>query len=56
MALFPRSLWSRLGHQFVFHGRYSCTARPNCKHDHPICTKFGINCDKPLPPKNAKKK
>ena len=48
MALFPRDLWSRLGHQFVFHGRYSCTARPNCKHDHPICKKFGINCDQPL--------
>ncbi len=48
MALFPRPLWSRLGHQFVFHGRYACTARPNCKHDHPICKKFGVNCDKPL--------
>jgi len=51
MALFPRSLWSRLGHQFVFHGRYSCTARPNCKHDHPICVKFGVNCSEPLPKK-----
>jgi endonuclease-3 len=56
MALFPRELWSRLGHQLVFHGRYACTARPNCKHDHPICQKFGVNCDKDLPPKNAKKK
>lgn len=47
MALFPRDRWSRLGHQFVFHGRYACTARPNCKHDHPICVKFGVNCPKP---------
>ena len=56
MALFPRELWSRLGHQFVFHGRYACTARPNCKHDHPICVKFGVNCDKNLPPKSGGKK
>lgn len=55
MALFPRELWSRLGHQFVFHGRYACTARPNCTHDHPVCVKFGVNCDQPLPPKNAKR-
>ena len=51
MALFPRDRWSTLGHQMVFHGRYNCTARPNCKHDHPICVKFGVNCDKPLPKK-----
>ena len=55
MALFPRPLWSRLGHQFVFHGRYACTARPNCTHEHPVCQKFGVNCDKPLPPKSSKK-
>jgi len=55
MALFPRELWSRLGHQFVFHGRYACTARPNCKHDHPVCVKFGVNCDKALAPKASKK-
>ncbi|MFK7883038.1 MAG: endonuclease III [Phycisphaerales bacterium] len=47
MALMPRDRWSTLGHQFVFHGRYACTARPNCKHDHPICKSFGVNCDKP---------
>jgi len=47
MALFPRDRWSRLGHQFVFHGRYACTARPNCVHDHPVCVSFGVNCDKP---------
>ncbi len=46
MALFPRTRWSELGHAMVFHGRYSCTARPNCKHDHPICVRFGVNCDK----------
>lgn len=48
MALFPRDLWSRLGHQFVFHGRYNCTARPNCTHEHPICVRYGVNCNKPL--------
>ncbi|MGV6813873.1 MAG: endonuclease III [Phycisphaerales bacterium] len=54
MALFPRDHWSRLGHQMVFHGRYNCTARPNCKHDHPICKKFGVRCGEVLPPKNIK--
>lgn len=47
MALFPRDRWSKLGHQLVFHGRYGCTARPNCKHDHPICVEFGVNCPRP---------
>ena len=47
MSLFPRDRWSRLGHRLVFHGRYACTARPNCRHDHPICLKFGVNCPKP---------
>lgn len=46
IALFPRDRWSKLGHQLVFHGRYGCTARPNCTHDHPICVKFGVNCPK----------
>ena len=45
MALMPRPRWSEIGHTMVLHGRYSCTARPNCKHDHPICVKFGVNCD-----------
>lgn len=44
MSLLPRDRWSRLGHQLVFHGRYACTARPNCKHDHPVCVGFGVNC------------
>lgn len=56
MSIFPRPLWSRLGHQLVFHGRYACTARPNCKHDHPLCVKFGVNCDKKLPPKTSGRK
>lgn len=47
MSLFPRERWSRLGHQLVFHGRYACTARPNCKHDHPVCVQFGVRCPKP---------
>jgi len=45
MALFPRTRWSELGHAMVFHGRYNCTARPNCTHNHPVCKKFGIRCD-----------
>lgn len=51
MSIFPRELWSRLGHQFVFHGRYACTARPNCKHEHPVCVGFGVNCGEVLPKK-----
>lgn len=47
MALFPRPRWTEIGHAMVLHGRYNCTARPNCEHDHPICVKFGVNCDKP---------
>ncbi len=55
MAIFPREHWSRLGHQLVFHGRYNCTARSNCKHDHPMCVKFGVRCGEVLPVKNKKK-
>jgi len=47
MALFPRERWCELSHQIIWHGRRACTARPNCKHDHPICVKFGVNCPKP---------
>lgn len=46
MALFPRERWCQIGHQIIFHGRYACTARPNCPHDHPVCVKFGVNCPK----------
>ena len=46
MALMPRPRWSEIGHMMVLHGRYNCTARPNCTHEHPICVKFGVNCDK----------
>tara|TARA_R110002073_G_scaffold1715_3_gene12252 strand:- start:2979 stop:3764 length:786 start_codon:yes stop_codon:yes gene_type:complete len=56
MAMFPRDHWSRLGHQMVFHGRYNCTARPNCTHDHPICLAFGKRCQDVLPAKQSKKK
>ena len=55
MAMFPRDHWSRLGHQLVFHGRYNCTARPNCPHDHPMCAAFGVRCGEVLPAKNPKK-
>jgi len=56
MALFPRAHWSRLGHQMVFHGRYHCTARPNCTHEHALCAKFGVRCSEVLPPKKKGKK
>jgi len=44
MALFPRDRWCRLSHQFIFHGRRACPARPNPPHEHPICTRYGVNC------------
>ncbi|MGJ8635366.1 MAG: endonuclease III [Phycisphaerales bacterium] len=47
MALFPRPRWSEIGHMLVLHGRYNCSARPNCTHEHPICKRFGVNCDQP---------
>jgi len=47
MALFPRPRWTEIGHAMVLHGRYNCTARPNCTHAHPICERFGVHCDKP---------
>ncbi len=53
MACFARPLWSRLGHQLVFFGRYDCTARPNCTHEHPICQALGTNCDQVLPKKGS---
>lgn len=44
MALFPRERWSKLSHQFIFHGRRACPARGNSPHEHPICRGYGVNC------------
>lgn len=44
MGLFPRDQWCVLSHRIIWHGRRACTARPNCRHDHPICVAFGVNC------------
>jgi endonuclease III len=33
MAVFPEASWIDMGHRFVLHGRYTCTARaPHCAH------------------------
>lgn len=44
MALFPREHWTNLAHLFIHHGRNACKARISEPPDHPICTKYGINC------------
>lgn len=45
MALMPRDRWSKLSHQFVWHGRRACKARMKCCSDHGICKKFGTACE-----------
>jgi len=47
MALFPRDRWCDLSHLLIFHGRRVCKARrPHCA-DHPICTRYGVGCERP---------
>jgi endonuclease-3 len=46
MGLFPRDQWCVLSHRIIWHGRRACTARPNCAHDHPVCVRFGTNCER----------
>ena len=42
MAYFPKTLWGKLHHQFIFFGRYKCKAiKPNC-----INCPFNDLCDK----------
>jgi endonuclease-3 len=45
MALFPRKHWTNLAHLMIHHGRNACKARISEPPDHPICEKFGINCE-----------
>ncbi len=46
MALFPRDQWCDLSHQIIWHGRRACPARGGQCNDHPICTRYGTNCEK----------
>lgn len=45
MALFPREEWTNLSHLFIQHGRNACKARISEPPDHPICKKYGCNCE-----------
>jgi len=45
MALFPREEWTNLSHLMIHHGRNACKARISEPPDHPICVKFGKNCE-----------
>lgn len=45
MALFPREEWTNLSHLFIHHGRNACKARISEAPDHPICKKYGVNCE-----------
>lgn len=45
MALFPREEWTNLSHLMIHHGRNACKARISSPPDHPICEKYGCNCE-----------
>lgn len=45
MALFPREHWTNLSHLFIHHGRAACKARLSEPPDHPICVKYGKECE-----------
>lgn len=45
MALFPRETWTNLSHLFIHHGRNACKARFSEPPEHPICIKYGKNCE-----------
>ena len=45
MALFPREEWTNLSHLMIHHGRNACKARISEPPDHPICIKYGRNCE-----------
>lgn len=46
MALFPRDKWCELSHQIIFHGRRACPARGGSCGEHPLCSGYGIACEK----------
>ena len=45
MALFPREEWTNVSHLFIHHGRNACKARISEAPDHPVCEKYGVNCE-----------
>jgi len=45
MALFPREHWTDLAHLLIAHGRNACKARISEPPDHPVCVKYGIQCE-----------
>lgn len=45
MALFPREEWTNLAHLFIHHGRNACKARISEPPEHPVCVKYGKNCE-----------
>lgn len=45
MALFPRENWTDLSHLLIHHGRGPCKARISEAPDHPLCVKYGKNCE-----------
>jgi endonuclease-3 len=45
MALFPRENWTDLSHLLIHHGRNACKARLSSAPDHPMCKKYGRNCE-----------
>ena len=45
MALFPRSRWTELSHQMIWHGRRACKARMPACSSHTICRRFGECCN-----------
>lgn len=45
MALFPQESWTDLSHLMIHHGRGPCKARISKAPDHPLCVKYGKNCE-----------
>lgn len=45
MALFPREWWTNLSHLLIHHGRNACKARISSPPDHPICVRYGKQCE-----------
>lgn len=45
MELFPREWWTNLSHLLIHHGRNACKARISSPPDHPICVRYGKQCE-----------
>jgi len=45
MVLFPQENWTDLSHLMIHHGRGPCKARISSAPDHPLCVKYGKNCE-----------